>query len=193
MVGIEVEKLIYLDVDTIVQDDISNLWNNPLGNYTIAAIQDVGKTVDCEWGGIPNYKELGLTNDTKYFNAGVLVINTIKWKEDNISKKIIDTLTKYKKHVRLVDQYGFNVVFANKWLELDAKWNWFAFKESINPSIIHFLDIKPIFKTYNSQEIYKDEFFKYLSMTPWNKFKPISGNHRLIRKIFNKIKNILNI
>ena len=43
------EKLIYLDVDTILQDDISKLWNIPLGDYTIGAVQDYSKTVDCKW------------------------------------------------------------------------------------------------------------------------------------------------
>ncbi|GGI25644.1 glycosyltransferase family 8 protein [Pedobacter mendelii] len=183
-----VEKLIYLDVDTIVQDDISKLWNLSLGEYTVAAAQDVGKTVDCKWGGIANYAELGLTADTKYFNSGVLVVNPKKWKAEGISEKVIDALRIHKKYVQLADQYGLNVVLANKWLQLDPKWNWFAFNENENPSLVHFLDIKPIFKTYNSKEVYKDEFYRYLSLTPWENFKPISGNQRHIRKIFNKIK-----
>lgn len=184
------DKLIYLDVDTIVQDDISKFWNIPLGNYTIGAIQDVGKTVDCAWGGVPNYQELGLKADTKYFNSGVLLINAKKWRAENISNQVISALIKYKKHVRLADQYGMNVVMANKWLELDSRWNWFAFKENDDPFIIHFLDIKPIFTSYKSQEIYREEFFRYLSFTPWKNFKPISGNHRQIRKIYNKIKKV---
>ncbi len=183
-------KLIYLDVDTIVQNDISKLWQLDLGEHTIGAVQDVGKTVDCEWGGIPNYKDLGLDANTKYFNSGVMLINPIKWREERISYQVMDALDQYKKHVRLADQYGMNVVMANKWLELDPKWNWFAFKEDVKPYLIHFLDIKPIFKSYNSQEIYKQEFFRYLGMTPWKNFKPISGNHRKIRKIYNKIKKV---
>lgn len=184
----DVEKLIYLDVDTIVQDDISKLWNTDLGDYIAGAVQDVGKTMDCEWGGVPNYKELGFTADTKYFNSGVLMINTKRWREENFSAKVISALSTHKEHVRLADQYGLNVVLANQWLELDPKWNWFAFKENENPSLVHFLDIKPIFTSYNSKEVYREEFFRYLSMTPWKNFKPISGNKRNLRKIYNKIK-----
>lgn len=187
----DVEKFIYLDVDTIVMKDISLLWNTDLNNHTIGAVLDVGKTVDCEWGGIPNYKELGLSSDTKYFNAGVMLIDVKKWRAENVSEKVINTLRIYSEHVVLVDQYGLNVVFANKWQELDPKWNWFAFKENEDPSLIHFLDIKPIFSNYNSKEVYKDEFFKYLYMTPWKNFKPISGRHRTFRKIYNKIANKL--
>lgn len=184
------EKILYLDVDTIVQKDISELWNVDLGDHILGAVQDVGETMDCEWGGVPNFLELGLTAKTKYFNSGVLLINPKKWREEGISEKVITTLSTHKNHVRLADQYGLNVVFANKWLALDPKWNWFAFKKEGDPSIVHFLDIKPIFKSYNSEEIYKDEFFRYLSMTPWKNFKPISGKNRSIRKIFNKIKKV---
>lgn len=183
-----VDKLIYLDVDTIVQDDISKLWNTPLGDHTIAAVQDPGKTVDCAWAGIPNYKELGLTADTKYFNSGVLMIDPKKWREQNVAAEVIAALGKYREHVRMADQYGINVIMANKWLELDPKWNWFAHQEDEGPYIVHFLDIKPIFKTYHSQEVYKDEFFRYLNMTPWKGFKPISGNKRQLHKIITKIK-----
>jgi len=70
----------------------------------------------------------------------------------------MEALVKYKEHVRLADQYGLNVVMANKWKQLDTKWNWFAFQEDLQPKLIHFLDIKPIFSTYNSQPVYKDEF-----------------------------------
>ncbi|MGZ3873883.1 MAG: glycosyltransferase family 8 protein [Mucilaginibacter sp.] len=187
----DADKMIYLDVDTIVQDDISKLWNMALGEYAVGAILDIAETVDSQWGGLPNYKELGLDPKTKYFNAGVLLIDPKKWREENISGQIIDALTKHRKHNRLVDQYGLNVALANKWQELDPKWNWAAVKENDNPSLIHFLDIKPIFKNYNSKEIYKQEFFRYLSMTPWKNFKLISGNRRNFRKLMNKIKKKL--
>ncbi|MCA6438479.1 MAG: glycosyltransferase family 8 protein [Sediminibacterium sp.] len=182
------DKYIYLDVDTIVQDDISLLWNTDLGDYTIAAAQDVGKTFDCAWGGVPNYAELGYSADTHYFNSGVQVVNPKKWRELNITKKAIDVLVKHQQHVKLADQYAFNVIFANKWLRLDPLWNWFAFQEDVKPKLIHFLDIKPIFKSYHSQPVYKDIFFQYLDMTPWRGFKPRGNHRRLLQKVINKVK-----
>ena len=191
MIDQDVEKVIYIDVDTIVQDDISNLWNIDLKDYTIGAVQDYCKTVDCRWSGIPNYKQLGLAGDTKYFNSGVLLINPKKWRKQDITNQVIDVLTKYKEHVVMPDQYGLNVVFVNKWLELDPKWNWFANLENDNPSLVHFVEIKPIFSTYIFNEIYRQEFFRYLSMTPWKNFTPISGYRRLQKKMVTKIKKKL--
>ena len=184
----DAERMIYIDVDTIVQDDISTLWNMPLGNYTIGAVQDYSGTIDCKWAGIPNYKQLGLAGDSKYFNSGVLLINPKKWRAEKITDKVIEVLVKYKEFVVMPDQYGLNVVFANNWLELDPKWNWFANKDDEKPSLIHFVEIKPIFTSYKFKDSYKKEFYRYLSMTPWKNFKPISENRRLLRKIYNKIK-----
>jgi lipopolysaccharide biosynthesis glycosyltransferase len=189
----DADRLIYLDVDTIVQDDISKLWNIPLGDYTVAAAQDPGKTFDCAWGGVPNYAQLGLPADTPYFNSGVLLIDPKKWRAEGISNEVISALSKYKESVRMADQYGLNVAFANKWLMLDPKWNWFAFQENVEPFIVHFLDIKPIFTSYNGKDVYGKEFFRYLSMTPWKSFTPISGTRRKIRKIFNRIKKALMV
>lgn len=186
----DVERLIYLDVDTIVQKDISILWNTDLESFTIGAVLDVGKTVDCPWGGIPNYKELGLLPTTKYFNAGIMVMDVVKWRAQEISKKVIEALRTYKEHVVLVDQYGLNVVFANNWKELDPRWNWFATFDHDDPFIIHFLDIKPIFKSYNSQKKFADEFFRYLNLTPYKNFKKKSGYSRTLRKIYNKVSKI---
>jgi len=189
----DVERLIYLDVDTVVMKDISLLWNEELNGNTIGAVIDLGKTVDCEWGGIPNYKDFGLDPKTKYFNAGIMLIDVIKWREQEISKKVIATLRDYAEHVVLVDQYGLNVVFANKWQELNPKWNWFATLYEKDPYIIHYLDIKPTFQSYRSQEEYRTIFYQYLNQTKWVGFKPISENYRVMRKFINKgKKQILN-
>jgi len=85
----EVKKLLYFDVDMIVKNDVSELWNIDLKGYTMAAVLDVGKTVGCAWGGIPNYKELGLPADAKYFNSGLMIIDCEKWRHESIPKKYL--------------------------------------------------------------------------------------------------------
>ncbi len=85
------------------------------------------------------------------------------------------------------DQYGLNVVFANQWLELDSGWNSYSIVEKDDPNIIHYIGIKPIFTSYNYVQKYKDEFYHYLSLTPWVNFKPIGNHVRLYKKLKNKV------
>jgi len=183
-----VKKIIYLDVDMIVQDDISKLYNTDIGDHLFAAVQDVCKIVSCDWGGVPNWKELGMNAQSKYFNAGLLLVNTEKWRSQNITTKVLKAMFDNMKHVNFADQYGLNVALVDQWMELDPKWNWFANDPCEDPYLIHFLDIKPTFKNYRSQPVFKTEFYKYLNQTAWKGHKPVGGYNRLFRKAVNKIK-----
>jgi len=175
-------KMIYLDVDMIVLKDISELWNVDIGDHLFGAVVDLCETVGSSWGGIPNYKELNIDPNAKYFNAGMLVINPIKWREHDISNKVIDAINNNIASVNFADQYGLNVILVNKWYELDRRWNSFSVQHSDDPYLIHFLDIKPIFKSYNTNQKYYDLFYKYLKLTPYKDFKPLSDYKRLFRK-----------
>jgi lipopolysaccharide biosynthesis glycosyltransferase len=187
-----VKKLIYFDVDMIVRSDISQLWNIDLQGHTMAAVLDVGKTVGCVWGGIPNYKELGLPANAKYFNSGLMIIDCEQWVNQNIPKKVFKVMDDHIEHVNYADQYGLNVVFAQNWLEIDPLWNWFANNYHPNPYNIHFLDIKPFYKSYNSDLEFRKEFFKYLDMTPWKGMALKSDFYRVLHKAIIKIKKKLS-
>jgi lipopolysaccharide biosynthesis glycosyltransferase len=181
-------RLLYLDVDMIVLDDISKLWNTDIGDALFGAVQDWQLTVSCSWGGIPNYRELGIPADTKYFNSGLLLINTQQWREKNITKKVIDFMHENIKYVNYADQYGLNGALYDQWHLLDPNWNWFAQFENEAPYIIHFLDVKPIFKSYRSRLEFKDEFFKYLRLTAWKDYKPVNNYQRLLKKVYTKLQ-----
>jgi lipopolysaccharide biosynthesis glycosyltransferase len=186
----ETKKMLYLDVDMIVLNDISILWNTNLEDRVIGAVQANCKTIGSSWGGIPNYKELGLNPKDKYFNAGLLLINPIKWRELDIAKKVIKTISDNIKSVIFADQYGLNIVFLNQWIEIDFRWNCYADLKYEDPFLIHYLNIKPIFTSYKSQPVYYDLFHSYLKQTPFKDFK-VLGNYRLLlKKVFNKINKI---
>lgn len=181
-------KIIYLDVDVILMTDISDFLKIDLEGHLFGAIQDVQETVSCSWAGIPNYKELGIHPDTKYFNSGVLLIDAPRWRNENVAERVIKALHDNEKYVNYADQYGLNVVLYDQWLQIAPDWNNFAFQEIENPKIIHFLDVKPIFNTYASSERYKELFYEYLSQTPFSNFKIISGKRRFIKKMATKYK-----
>lgn len=187
----ELERILYLDVDMIVQEDISKLWYTDIGDHIFGAVQDFQKVVSCSWGGIPNYKELGMSPDTKYFNSGLLLIKAKEWRDADITNRVFTCLHANLQYINYADQYGLNVALVNQWFELDPRWNWFATFDASDVYIIHFLDIKPIFKSYKSAPHFKTIFYTYLKMTAWKKHTPISGNHRVVRKIYNKLKKVV--
>ncbi|MBC7650790.1 MAG: glycosyltransferase family 8 protein, partial [Deinococcales bacterium] len=145
------------------------------------------------WGGVLNYKELGLPGSTRYFNTGLLVMNTRKWREQNVTEKIITCIDTHKKFANYPDQYGLNVVLANKWLELDPLWNHFStINTTKTPFLIHFVERKPIYKAYNFSEDFKKIFYSYLNQTAWKNFQPIGESSRYIKKLKNIFNKFIN-
>jgi lipopolysaccharide biosynthesis glycosyltransferase len=187
----ETRKMIYLDVDMILLKDISEIWNTDLRENIIAAVVDLSETVGSSWGGIPNYRQLGLNPDAKYFNAGLMAIDVVKWRERNIATKVLDTINANIQFVNFADQYGLNVILINDWLELDKRWNSYSVLDYKDPYLIHFLDIKPIFKSYKANQRYYDEFYKYLNLTSYKNFKPQSDLRRVFRKGLIKVGKII--
>lgn len=183
----ETKKMIYLDVDMIVLTDISKLWHVNLHENLFGAVVDLCKTVGSTWGGIPNYEALNINPESKYFNAGLLLINPKLWREQDISNQVISAINNNMEHVNFADQYGLNVVLVNKWLELDYRWNSYSVLDYEEPYLIHFLDIKPIFKSYNANKKYYKLFHSILKLTPYKDFKLLSDYKRLFRKAIIKM------
>jgi lipopolysaccharide biosynthesis glycosyltransferase len=166
-----IEKVIYLDCDLLILDDIAELWKLNIDGFPIAAVQDSGSGKIGDGWQIPNYRELGLNPDFKYFNSGVLIIDLKTWRQENFSEQIIKCTEKNIEHVVKWDQYGFNVVFHGRWKELRHEWNFFQYN-SFRPRIVHFVMAmaKPIYPSYKGN--YSYEFFDYLDKTEWKNWRP---------------------
>lgn len=182
-----VDKVIYLDADMIVLEDISKLWHTDLNGKVIAGVVDRSEVVSSSWGGIQNYKELGLHHDTKYFNAGLLMIDLNKWRQQNFTEVVLKCISENRKCATFPDQYGLNVVFANQWLELNSLWNCIPMRNEKNPYLIHFIGRKPIFKGYNYNPKYKEQFFEYVNQTEWKNYRQKSEMNRLAKKLYNVV------
>lgn len=181
----EIKKVIFLDVDMIVLEDISVLWHTDLGDNIVGAVQDQFIQIVSKWGGVSNYADLGIDADNKYFNAGLMVIDIDKWNEADITDKVINCIFENSALAQFQDQYGLNAVLAKVWYHLDPLWNRFAYSEEKRPFLIHFTGRKPIYKTYEFSQDYKAIFFGYLNQTEWKNFKPVGETTRYIKKLSN--------
>lgn len=121
---IPVKKLLYLDSDTLVCSDISELWATNLGNNAFGATQDLGcMTVSDPKNGLRNFKELGIRPDHPYCNSGVLLMDLDCWRKENIGERVIDYVATHKDIVRWCDQDGLNAIAGSRWLSLNPEWN----------------------------------------------------------------------
>lgn len=116
-------KAIYLDADLIVESDLGALWDLPLGDHHLMAVQDQGVREISGPFGLSNYEALGIPTGRKYFNAGVLVMNLTKWREHRTAQAVFEYVRKEHEHIRFHDQDGLNAILWRDWAELDPRWN----------------------------------------------------------------------
>jgi lipopolysaccharide biosynthesis glycosyltransferase len=149
----EMDKMIYLDTDTIVLRRLDPIWNIDLQDYYAAGVIRIGSAyaetmVDME----PyQYNKFGLDPKTKLMNTGVMVLNAKKIREDDILPKLlsltIEALTHFTKKMSIDEaqakitheEFAFNLLLHGKWKELPEKWNVVPKSKVRVPYIIHTL------------------------------------------------------
>lgn len=81
-----VEKVLLLEGDTIVTDDLTEFYNIDIENYYLAAADDL-QSKWCK-------EKVGIKATSPYFNSGVMLINLKKMREDDMSTKITELIKK---------------------------------------------------------------------------------------------------
>ncbi len=120
----DLDRVIWLDGDLLVRGDLCRLWSVALGNATVAACQDQRIPRVSSPQGLRTYRQLGIHPDTKYFNAGVLLIDLRRWRTEHVFERAIDYLADNARHLYFWDQEALNAVLAHSRAELDDRWNW---------------------------------------------------------------------
>lgn len=146
------DRILYLDVDMIILGKIAELWQINLWNAIAGAVRQIPPK------SFPDTKN-------PYYNGGLLLINTKKWQEKNVSEKILHELES-RPHFGFLEQDMLNLLFFDQICSLPAKWNVLNFWDK-NQKIknFHFAGMKPWRK--ESVNPYNVQYFDYLQKTPF--------------------------
>lgn len=191
-----IEKVIYLDCDIVVRQDISELWHQLKNLESIAAVENFSPKPSLEL----ELKRKG------YFNAGVLGVNLNYWREHDVKSQMIDFLNSDAKTIHL-DQCALNNQFRNSWLRLDLKWNVQAdifgviekyydetcgytkqglINASKNPAIVHFIGKQKPWM-WHCYSPYKKWFIEAKKQSLWKDEAPSDDSFT------NRLKNRLAV
>lgn len=173
------DKAIYLDIDTVVLQDLTELYQTDLGENYIGGVHSAGYVIE-ENDLKEYYNSIGMPNMQYYINAGVILYNLKQIKKENITSKFLALVdNKYK----FMDQDIINLVCYGKIKHLDFKYNVMTpykhrfldvpelcqqvyefygednFKKAItNPTIVHYASsIKP----WHHRNIWLEEYWRY--------------------------------
>lgn len=113
-------KAIYIDSDTIVLGDISELYNEDIkDNYVGACLEQV--MVQTDVFGTYVEKCVGIDRN-KFFNAGLLLINCDEFRKNDVLLQFLNLLKEYNFVVTQDEDY-LNVICKDKVFYIDQRWN----------------------------------------------------------------------
>lgn len=194
-----VQRVIFIDADTVVTDSLRPLWQTPLQDRALAAVPE--HRLSCHDHGY----RFG-----EYFNAGVMLIDLDRWRRSELLPRGRQFATEHPDRLRHWDQDILNHVFAGQWLPLADRWNacphlfgltpgydlaaygrTAAEQEAIDrPGIVHFAGPGRV-KPWNAlcTHPFRDAYRQAKALTPWAALPlddqpPAAWKQRLDRLIF---------
>lgn len=111
------DKVIYLDGDVIIQEDLKELYDIDIENYYAAVVRDIIAEQM-----VPSIMKRLHSNLQYYFNSGMMLLNLKKIRKDNLGEVFLE----YKRSGinYFMDQDALNVVFDGNIYYLPCKYNY---------------------------------------------------------------------
>ncbi|XP_022992562.1 probable galacturonosyltransferase-like 4 [Cucurbita maxima] len=126
---VEVKRVIYLDSDLVVVDDVAELWGVDLGDKVLAAPEychaNFTKYFTDQFWSDRKLSETFSTRQPCYFNTGVMVVDIKKWRSGKFTQKMEDWMAvqKQRRIYHLGSLPPFLLVLAGDIRAVDHRWN----------------------------------------------------------------------
>jgi lipopolysaccharide biosynthesis glycosyltransferase len=135
------EKVIYIDSDTVVLGDFDELWSIDIGKHMALACKDKKirrLSEDCPWVLDAADMQRG------YFNSGLMVANLTGWRKMNLYNKSVKLSSKNKSELKFWDQTLLNYLLKDEVEFVSEKWNWQQEEKPLSQEVgvIHFTSPK---------------------------------------------------
>lgn len=161
------DKVLYLDSDIVILDDIAKLYNTDMGdNLVAAAPDDVIQTMPV----FQDYVEkvVGVADFRRYFNAGILLMNLHELRRFKFQEKFVYLLDKIKFAVAQ-DQDYLNRLCKGRVKLLDRTWDRMPIPDpKIKTEDVKLVHYNLAFKPWHFEDIlYKEFFWMYAQETEY--------------------------
>ena len=161
----EYEKVIYLDCDLVVLDDVAKLYDVDLGDNIL------GGSLEGFVYSTPEFRRYASeavgVDPSRYINAGVIVIDLNKFRLHRIEEKFIHLITRYNFDTIDPDQAYLNFLCRGKIKMLSSAWNTepLESEKCEKISIMHYALYK---KPWQYDDVlYGEYFWQYAASSPF--------------------------
>lgn len=185
----EITRVLFLDCDTVVHQDLSELYHTDLKGNAIAAVP---------WVVLGHYSEeygqhlrsfpqrFGFVDDgTPYFYASLLIMDLAAMRSHGTTARIIETVRNTPREKLIwLDQDALNATLRGQITPLPLEYNVIPlFSEQLEnesdaakeayaaPAIVHFAAMKPNILTGPRNKL-EEDFFRFWQESPWKRRIP---------------------
>ncbi len=116
----EVNRILYVDIDTLFCDDCSELFSLDMQGAALGAVYE-SRSSEGSFFNEPFDIPLSYPG---YFNSGVLLMDLSLFREDKLSDLVMDIAAKYSSKLKAKDQDALNAALYDKVFRLHPRWNW---------------------------------------------------------------------
>lgn len=172
------DRVLYLDSDMIVCDDLLPLWQTRLDDVLLAAVPNPFYPF------MPPYPRLrlGIGGSGEYFNSGMLLMNLAAMREADLAGQL-RALARANPDYLYPDQDALNVACRGRWRPVHPRWNAqstlfelpadaLPFSPAVvaetraKPAVIHYIGpFKPWH--YLCRHPSQQAYFRHARLTPW--------------------------
>jgi lipopolysaccharide biosynthesis glycosyltransferase len=170
----DIQRLLYLDADTLVLQSLDPLRSLDLGPNWAAAVDDFIMAFPAKLDA--QRRALGLRADSAYFNSGVILFDWARPETRQAVATARHNIETRADQYHATDQDALNAALDGKWLRLDPKWNvQTGFLPDIQrPAIVHFTGRRKPWRANASwvHRGYSDIYRSFLTGTAWEDVFP---------------------
>lgn len=180
----DVERVLYLDCDTVILQPLRHLWKEDLGDAVVGAVMEptIYEAVR---------ESIGLSPEDAYYNSGVLLVDLKRWREEGVQQQLLDFWKEKGGKLFASDQDVINGTLKGRIHTLMPRYNfftnyrYFSYKELVkyaptyeavpeeelalakkHPTILHYMGDERPWIAGNLNH-YRRAYDIYLAQTPW--------------------------
>lgn len=161
----DIERVVYIDCDTIVAGDLSELTNISMGSCPLGMALD-SLTLKAK-------DSIGFCTEDYYYNSGIILFNRKNWDMQDATIRMIEHIQSGKTY-GTVDQDILNVVFKDQILKLPAEYNLQPIHLRYDDNV--YFRFYPHKSYYDRMDLEKARkypkiihFLRYIGESPWDK------------------------